>query len=131
MAKSQIQEIDRHVGKRLKSLRQERGVTAAKLAESINGTQQQISRYEAGQNKMSAAQLYVIAGALDIPVSWFFMDYVTEDKMLPIRENTRPESVYSASAIEEELKVIRGHWPKLTPHQRSSMLRLLDTFLLN
>lgn len=130
MAKASVKGIDSHIGQRLKSLRQQQGISAATLAEAIDATQQQISRYETGQNKMSAAQLYAISHALDVPVSWFFMDYANDNKMLPIRESTRPDSVYSASAIEEELKVIKSHWPELTPHQRSSILRLLDTFLL-
>jgi predicted transcriptional regulator len=57
MAKAAIHGLDRHIGKRLQKLRDELGVSAVKVAEAIGATQQQISRYENGQNKLSASQL--------------------------------------------------------------------------
>ena len=55
MPKPLVTPIDRHIGDRLKQLRQQEGISAAALAEAIDSTQQQISRYENGQNKLGAA----------------------------------------------------------------------------
>ena len=75
MAKPLVDDLDRHIGQRLKKLRQQEGVSAQLLAEAIDSTQQQISRYENAHNKLSATQLYRVATALGVPISWFYQDY--------------------------------------------------------
>lgn len=48
------------------------GMTQLQLAESVGVRFQQIQKYESGINKLSAARLWMIAHALDVPVTYFF-----------------------------------------------------------
>ena len=126
MAKPIANDIDRQIGLRLKKLRQQEGISAALLAEAIGSTQQQISRYENGQNKLGAAQLYLLAQSLGVPVSWFFLDCEVQPTPLLIREKT-PQ--YGRSSLNDETATLQAIWPKLNPAQRVAILKLLDSFL--
>lgn len=126
MAKPTVQEIDYSIGLRLKRLRVEAGLSAAELAEGVDSTQQQISRYETGKNKLSAAQLFRLAFTLGVPISWFFLDF---DSSLPSSYGTkRAKPVYDAVRVKEELDTLKSRWPMLQPQQRLAILRLLDSF---
>ncbi|HEX7762836.1 MAG TPA: helix-turn-helix transcriptional regulator [Cellvibrio sp.] len=72
MAKPAVTALDRQIGQRLKKLRMQADVSAGALAESIGSTQQQISRYENGENKLSASQLYLLSQCLASPSPGFF-----------------------------------------------------------
>ncbi|MDO8343520.1 MAG: helix-turn-helix transcriptional regulator [Cellvibrio sp.] len=127
MAKPAVSELDRQIGQRLKKLRMQANVSAVALAESIGSTQQQISRYENGENKLSASQLYLLSQCLGIPISWFFLDCTPEQSVpLLIKE---PTSHYLRHIIEEEIHSLQNFWPRLTQGQRTAMLKLLDSFL--
>jgi transcriptional regulator with XRE-family HTH domain len=65
-------EIDEHVGRRLRHRRRLLRMTQRELALAIGVRFQQIQKYEFGSNKISAARLWSIAKALDVPVSYFF-----------------------------------------------------------
>lgn len=123
MPKPLVTPIDRHIGDRLKQLRQQEGISAAALAEAIDSTQQQISRYENGQNKLGAAQLYRIALSLDVPVSWFFKGIDLQAESI-----NKISSQNDAVKIEDELQTINKIWPKLNSTQRLAIINLLDTF---
>ena len=65
-------EIDLHVGKRLRRRRRLLGLTQQQLAESIGVRFQQIQKYETGGSRLLASRLYELAGALNVPVNYFF-----------------------------------------------------------
>lgn len=64
--------IDRAVGQRIRLRRRERKLTQEQLGELLELTFQQVQKYERGVNRVSAGRLYEIAGALDVPVGYFF-----------------------------------------------------------
>jgi transcriptional regulator with XRE-family HTH domain len=66
--------IDSHVGRRLRKLRRLRSLTLLNLATTAGVTFQQIQKYEAGLNRMSAASLWRLARRLDVPIDYFFED---------------------------------------------------------
>ncbi|HUZ71824.1 MAG TPA: helix-turn-helix transcriptional regulator [Stellaceae bacterium] len=68
----QTQDIDRHVGARIRNRRVMLGFTQQQLADLIGVTYQQAHKYERGINRVSAGRLYVIARVLSVPVSSFF-----------------------------------------------------------
>lgn len=127
MAKPAVNDIDRHIGLRLKKLRQQERLSAAALAEAIGSTQQQISRYENAQNKISASQLYLISRSLAVPIAWFFLDSEDTPAPLMIRESAAP--AYSHISSGEEIATLQAMWPRISAAQRSAMLKLLDSFL--
>lgn len=136
MSKPLVTAIDQYVGARLQKLRQQEGISAAALAEAIGTTQQQISRYENGQNKLGAAQLYRMSHYLGTSMSWFFQDY--EDEALAnlatqgsirheIKEKT---SYYERTKVHEELESLQTLWPRMNKAQRAAVLRLLDSIIV-
>ncbi|WP_275347459.1 helix-turn-helix domain-containing protein [Xenorhabdus bovienii] len=56
------------------------GLTATALAKQIGISQQQLSRYENGINKIYANQLVSICFELKTPISWFFKDFFPNEK---------------------------------------------------
>ena len=65
-------EIDFHLGKRMRRRRRLLGLTQQQLANACGVRFQQIQKYECGANRVSAARLWRIASALDVPVGYFF-----------------------------------------------------------
>ncbi|CDG19263.1 MULTISPECIES: helix-turn-helix domain-containing protein [Xenorhabdus] len=62
------------VGKRIQTKRKQLGITATALAKQIGISQQQLSRYETGANRINIAHLVRIARILNTPIGWFFLD---------------------------------------------------------
>lgn len=64
--------IDRHVGSRIRGRRVGQRISQTKLGHSIGVTFQQIQKYESGTNRVGASNLFKIAQALNVDVSFFF-----------------------------------------------------------
>ena len=63
---------DVEIGRKIRALRLERGLTQSGLAEGIDLTFQQVQKYEKGANRVSAGRLQRIADMLNIPVTFFY-----------------------------------------------------------
>lgn len=66
------QDIDRHIGARLRQRRVMNGLTQQGLADLIGVTYQQAHKYENGVNRIAAGRLYTIAQVLRVDVGYFF-----------------------------------------------------------
>ena len=66
------QDIDRHIGARLRQRRIMNGLTQQTLADLIGVTYQQAHKYENGVNRIAAGRLYIIARVLGVDVGYFF-----------------------------------------------------------
>ena len=73
-------EIDLHVGKRLRRRRRLLGLTQQQLAESVGIRFQQIQKYECGANRVSASRLFELAESLDVPVQYFYEGLSRRDR---------------------------------------------------
>ncbi len=73
-------DIDLHIGKRVRRRRRLLGLTQEQLAGACGVRFQQIQKYECGANRISAARLWMLAQALEVPVGYFFdgLDDVVE-----------------------------------------------------
>ena len=69
------EDIDIHIGQRLRGLRIARGLSQTDVAAQVDLSFQQIQKYESGKSRVTAAKLCSLASALDIPVSFFFEEY--------------------------------------------------------
>jgi transcriptional regulator with XRE-family HTH domain len=69
---SRTQDIDHHVGARIRERRIMLGLTQQQLADLIGVTYQQAHKYERGINRVSAGRLFEIGRVLSVPVSYFF-----------------------------------------------------------
>jgi transcriptional regulator with XRE-family HTH domain len=65
-------DIDLHLGKRLRRRRRLLGLTQQQLADSVGVRFQQIQKYECGANRISAARLWRLSEALEVPVGYFY-----------------------------------------------------------
>ena len=65
-------EIDVHLGRRLRRRRRLLGLTQQQLAGACGVRFQQIQKYECAANRMSAARIWQLAEVLQVPVSYFY-----------------------------------------------------------
>lgn len=71
-------DIDRHVGIRVRLRRRVIGLSQQALADSLGVTFQQVQKYENGVNRIGAGRLYQLSQALQVPVSYFYEDFDPE-----------------------------------------------------
>ncbi|MBY5551290.1 helix-turn-helix transcriptional regulator [Rhizobium leguminosarum] len=74
-----VHPVDVHVGKRILLARHARRMTQQDLARQLGMTFQQVQKYEKGKNRVSASVLYEIMQTLDVPASYFFDGFPTEE----------------------------------------------------
>jgi transcriptional regulator with XRE-family HTH domain len=98
-------DIDLHLGKRMRRRRRLLGLTQEQLANACGVRFQQIQKYECGANRVSAARLFRIARALDVQMNYFF-------------EGLAEGAV---AARDETIEVVRNH-PALGERPRRALL---------
>jgi len=64
---------DVEIGRKIRALRLERGLSQSGLADGIDLTFQQLQKYEKGANRVSAGRLQRIADLLNTPVTFFYV----------------------------------------------------------
>ncbi len=132
MKQKKADRLDNHLGARLKQLRTRKGMSMAQIGELIEVTPQQISRYESGQHRITATGLYRLARGLDVPVSWFFEDFVEETEELGRIKNIVHEprlAWYPTSHSDLEQRLL-SLWRELhTDNQRKQVIHLLEAFV--
>ena len=67
-----MDDTDIHLGKRLRRRRRLLGLTQKELADAAGVQFQQIQKYECAANRMSAARLWYLSLALEVPISYFY-----------------------------------------------------------
>jgi transcriptional regulator with XRE-family HTH domain len=72
VSEKQPNEVDVHVGRRLRMRRLMLGMSQEKLAGQLHLTFQQVQKYEKGVNRVSASRLQEISRILQVPVPFFF-----------------------------------------------------------
>ena len=72
VGRSGPQDVDRHVGARMRERRVMLGLTQQQMADLIGVTYQQAHKYEKGINRVAAGRLYSIARALAVEVGYFY-----------------------------------------------------------
>ena len=82
--------IDTLVGKNLRHRRNELGLSQQELGKIVDVTFQQIQKYEAGVNRVSASRLWQFAEILRVPVGYFFSE---EPKLVDRRIGARDRRV--------------------------------------
>lgn len=123
MAKLASEIADKLVGQRIQMRRKELGMTAQQLAEYADISQQQLSRYERGTNKINIAHLVNIAIKMNTPISWFFIDCFDENTS---GSNGQPDFV---PVKDIDLKNrFEQVWPRLTHEQRRVLIMFLDEY---
>jgi transcriptional regulator with XRE-family HTH domain len=78
---------DVEIGRKIRALRLERGLSQSGLADGIGLTFQQVQKYEKGTNRVSAGRLQKIADMLNTPVMFFYAGMGTHAKKRETRNN--------------------------------------------
>ena len=113
------QKIDLLLGRRLRGRRRLLGLTQGQLAEMVGVRFQQIQKYEAGANRISAARLWRLCQALEAPVSYFFDGLPTDGRIVPLDREDGAELL----ARPESMDLIRA-FRQLDEHPRRQLLDL-------
>jgi transcriptional regulator with XRE-family HTH domain len=92
--------VDLHIGQRVRHRRWLTGMTQQNLAEAIGIRFQQVQKYESGANRISAARLWEIAGALGVPVSFFYGGM----------DGARGEGVDDPMDAKETFELVRAYY---------------------
>jgi transcriptional regulator with XRE-family HTH domain len=69
---------DMEIGKRIRALRLERGLSQTELGNLLGVTFQQIQKYEKGANRVAAGRLQRVAEALEVPITFFYAGNTAE-----------------------------------------------------
>ena len=67
-------ELDGWIGSRIRDRRRMLGLAQHELAEALGISHQQLQKYEAGKNRISASRLWWCADVLDMPMDYFFFE---------------------------------------------------------
>jgi len=96
------QDIDIEIGRRLRILRMGLGISQQQLGQSLAVTFQQVQKYESGNNRISAANLYRAAHALDLPVVEFYAG------LPPTTTNAAPVSECPTQITRREYRLLHA-----------------------
>ena len=99
-------DIDVYLGKQLRRRRRLLGLTQQQLAGAVGVRFQQIQKYECGANRISAARLWQLAEALEVPVGYFYDG---------LSEHARQEAAMDTDGCEmftrkETLDLVRAYY---------------------
>ncbi len=112
--------VDAHVGQRVRRRRWISGMTQHELADQVGIRFQQIQKYEAGANRISASRMWDIAAVLEVPVSFFFEGL---DGQAPETGETRGD-IFSD---KEALELVRAYYatPEVQRRKLFDLARVL------
>jgi len=94
-------DIDLHLGKRLRRRRRLLGLTQQQLAGACGVRFQQIQKYECAANRMSAARLWQLAEVLEVPISYFY-EGLTRDQRESLERDSGASSTETLASKETQ-----------------------------
>jgi transcriptional regulator with XRE-family HTH domain len=101
------QDVDRHVGARVRMQRMLIGMSQEHLGHACGITFQQIQKYEKGTNRIGASRLHQIARTLQAPVE-FFYEGASPEASGPIVVSAGARSVVDFLATSEGLELVKA-----------------------
>lgn len=125
-------EVDMHVGHRLRVRRSLLGLSQEKLAEAIGLTFQQVQKYERGTNRVSAGRLFELSNVLDVPVSYFFEqigESVSPGKFEGGLSDNKQDAFESPDLLtrKETLDLVRVYYSVEDPEARKDIMKFLKS----
>jgi transcriptional regulator with XRE-family HTH domain len=103
------QDVDRHVGARMRMQRMLVGMSQEKLGQACGITFQQIQKYEKGMNRMGASRLHQIARILQVPVEFFYEGAPSgPDSDGPVNVDRSSRAMTDFLATSEGLELVKA-----------------------
>ncbi len=119
-------DVDRHVGARVRMRRILLGFSQEKLADALGLTFQQVQKYEKGTNRISASRLQQISGALGVPIDFFYSDGAPAGEVGGFADAGKPG--YEADMMTTDgLKLLRAFNAIEDPQTRKRLVELAQT----
>ncbi len=93
-----LDDIDAHIGRRLRRRRRLLGLSQAALGEACGVSFQQIQKYECAGIRLTAVRLWMMAEALQVPVGYFYEGLSSAQRahLLSLGETPNPAATDSA-----------------------------------
>lgn len=123
--------IDEHVAKRLRLRRALLDLSQDELAKRLDVTAQQIQKYEAGETRISASRLYLIAQHLSVPITWFFSELEDNAGSNPSPEasaedRAEPSDLSDLMMTREARRLVEVYFGIPDARLRRKMLEMAD-----
>lgn len=115
-------DIDLHVGKRLRRRRRLLGMTQQDLASQVGVRFQQIQKYECGANRITSSRLYDLSRALNVSVQYFFDGIIPADAPANVA-NDAEQLEGDILSQKETLELVRAYY-RLSERPRRRLLEL-------
>jgi transcriptional regulator with XRE-family HTH domain len=118
--------IDKHVGRRLRLLRQIREVSLEKLAEIVDVAPQQIQKYEIGETRISASRIFELSKIFGVPLAWFYDDLkaATSAEMYARirRYQTGADTMESSATEASQEALLVTYYAQLPPEMQCKLI---------
>lgn len=130
--KGSADQMDKHVGHRLRLRRSLMGISQEKMAECAGVTFQQVQKYERGLNRISASRLYQFSKFLQVPITYFYEggeDDVT-NIVYGMSDNAQSPFGEEGDNImerKETLELVRNYYAIKDEKVRQNFLKLLKS----
>ena len=95
--------VEGEIGSRIRLRRTMLGLSQKQLGDAIGLTAQQVQKYEKGTNRIAVSTLFIVAEALNVPVSFFF------DELLKRRFEAHGEENRLLTDRREILDLLRAY----------------------
>lgn len=112
---------DAEVGRRIRALRLEKGISQTALAGQIGVSFQQVQKYENGMNRIGAGRLERIAAALGVQVGFFF-----DESKRRKRADAKPESVFGYMQSKRAVRLVKAFDRIRDRKARSALIALAE-----
>ena len=118
MSSKQQDPLDIEVGRRVRALRLEKGMSQEKLGNQLARTFQQIQKYENGTNRIGAAKLQRIAQILGVSVSALYPD--------PVPAGQNSQEVAELIDTGSTLRLLRAYSRMRSPSLQRALTTLVE-----
>lgn len=116
-------EVDRHVGGRVRLRRMLIGMSQEKLGEALGITFQQVQKYEKGVNRISASRLQQISQSLGVTIDYLYQGVVAKEAEPGMTEG--PPPVYDSELLTADgLRLLHAFQRIQKPKVRRRLLDL-------
>jgi transcriptional regulator with XRE-family HTH domain len=118
MSSKQQDPLDIEVGRRVRALRLEKGMSQEKLGNQLALTFQQIQKYENGTNRIGAGRLQRIAQILGVSVSALYPD--------PVPAGRTSQEVAELIDTSSSLRLLRAYSRMRSPSLQRALTTLVE-----
>lgn len=121
--------IDIQIGKKLRQLRNMKGLSQNALAQESGITFQQVQKYEKGVNRISAARLLDFANILATDITYFFKDLEMKEaaKKYTFAENDSSAAFAKQDVFEskETMTLVREYYKITDQSKRRHIVEII------